>query len=318
MAWLQSKLTISAGPRLNWDIGRNRGVIGSGWNPFLRLRCSLIDESLSKDRVSIYIEPSAPGTSMFCFMIFTPMIVMLPVLYPIAATHAQARGYFFSKNPATGKIDLFHRIKPFRGEEIRVTYEDVTYFGIKFTRDISFENLYTSSFILTFKDGQIFIPNGECFVLSHHVELDFIIAAVNTLISRSMENRIDLNSVILPILSTGRADEHAAIPFAASCMAETRIHSEIFADCTINVGDVREGRELGPGEEGSHTTVSERIPPNIIFTAADSIGPMNLPRNGISSVQSSDIEVEVQEALLIPDMIYRQPYANYDFPNIPY
>ena len=311
-AWLQSKLTIATGPRLNWDIGRNKGVTGSGWNPFLGLRCSLIDESLSKDKVSLYIEPSAPGISMFCFMTLTPMIVMLPVLYPIAATHAQARGYFFSKNPITGKIDLFHRIKPFRGEEIRVVYEDVTYFGIKFTRDISFENLYTSSFVLTFKDGQISIPNGECFVLSHHVELDIIIAAVNALISRSMENRIDLNSVIYPILSTGRADEHAAIPFAASCMAETRNLAETFADCTVNAEAIR-GKNT---EDVEHSLISESLPPNITFTPADSIGPILFPST--IPALSSELDVEVQEALLIPDTIYRQPYARNDFPNIPY
>ena len=178
----------------------------------------------------------------------------------------------------------------------------------RFTRDISFENLYTSFFVLTFKDGQISIPNGECFVLSHHVELDIIIAAVNTLISRSMENRIDLNSVIYPILSTGRADEHAAIPFAASCMAEVRS----LADCTVNAESTRGNN----GEDREHTLLSESLPPNITYTPADSIGPILFP-SSIPAL-SSELDVEVQEALLIPDTIYRQPYARNDFPNIPY
>lgn len=291
MAWFQSKITITSSPRYNWDVARNRGVTRSGWNPFVGLRVSLVDESLSKDRVSIYIEPAAPGTSMFCFMTFTPMLILSPVLCPIAVANSQASGYFFHKNVVTGKIDLFHRVKPFRGEEIRSVFEDVTYFGIKFIRDQAFENLYTSSFVLTFKDGQIRIPNGECFVLSHHVELDSLMDAVNALIARSLESREDLNSVIYPMLSTGRADEITAIPFAASCMAEGREDSLSFADCTVNADQV----EAGTARHAENTTLRTTPPPSCVAGQ------------------------EVQEALLIPDLIQRPPpYATYDFPNVPY
>ena len=341
-AWLQSKITIKSGPRYRWDHNRNRSVLRSGWNPFAGLRVSLIDESLSKERVSIYIEPMAPGTSMLFFMFFTPMLVMLPVLGPLAISNAQARGYFFFKNEVTGKIDLFHRIKPFYGEEIRNTYEDVTYFGIKFTRDISFENLYTSSFVLTFKDGQIKIPNGECFVLSHHVELDFLMDAVNGLIARSMESRDDLNSIVFPMLSTGRADEHAAIPFAASCMVERRGLPDGFADCIFNAEEVEERTGIsGPIDETSPFPEDfHRIPMRTADAGrrVDTSSNVRVDASGMRIdaagriIESSDtastststssshaaVDCPIQEAMLIPDPVYRQPHAPSDFPNIPY
>jgi hypothetical protein len=233
MAWFQSKLAVKENPRLNWDMNRSRGVTRSGWNPLVGLRVSIIDESLSEDKVSVFIEPAAPGTGKLCFMTFTPMIILLPIILPILVSKSTAKAYIFSKNIATGKIDLLYRVKPFRGEEIRVAFEDVTNFGIKFQKDEAFADQFTSCFILTFKDGQVRIPNGECFVLSHMKELNEILEAVNCLIERSLESRQDLNSAIYPLLSTGLADEYAAIPFAASCLLPSE--SSELADCTTSL-----------------------------------------------------------------------------------
>jgi hypothetical protein len=236
--------------------------IRSGWNPFLGLRVSLKDECLSAEKVSIIIEPGAPGSSMCCFMACTPMIILLPMLYPIAVANSQARGYFFYKNSSTGRIDLLYRLKPFMGREIRTEYEDVTYFGVIFSRDEAYENLYTSSFVVTFKNGQIRIPNGECFVLSHNNELDCLMEAVNTLIVRSLEGRHDLNTDVCAMLSTGRADERFDIPFAP-CSVLSRSESQEFAnvsaDC-IHRGEtmaLRGSTSRGSLEEESIATERE-------------------------------------------------------------
>jgi hypothetical protein len=147
MAWFQSKLAVKDNPRLNWDMNRSCGVTRSGWNPLVGLRVSIFDESLSKDKVSIFIEPAAPGTGKLCFMTFTPMIVLLPILLPILVSKSTAKAYIFSKNVDTGKIDLLYRVKPFRDEKIRVVFEDVTNFGIKFQ---GMKHLRTNSRVASF------------------------------------------------------------------------------------------------------------------------------------------------------------------------
>lgn len=287
MSCFQSKLTVKSKPRLNWDVSCNYGVSGSGWNPFAGLRVSVIDESLSKDEIAIYVEPPAPGASMFCFLTITPMIVLLPVMYPIAVSNSSAAAYVFSLNVATGKIDLFNRIKPFRGEEIRTVYEDVTYFGVKFKRDESFENLYTSSFVLTFKDGEIRIPNGESFALSHHLELEAILNAVNGLIARSLERRDDLNCSIYPLLRTGCAEEFIAIPHAFSELLEAQ--SSEFADCTT--ANVIRNETL--------TSQSSSETESIANTSGnETIRISNHPI--LSGEEGPDAEA-IQEAILIPD-----------------
>lgn len=299
MSCFQSRLTVRSSPRLNWDVSCNKGVSSSGWNPFAGLRVSVIDESLSKDEVAIYVEPPAPGASMFCFLTITPMIVLLPVMYPIAVSNSSATAYVFSLNVATGKIDLFNRIKPFRGEEIRTVYEDVTYFGVKFKRDESFENLYTSSFVLTFKDGEIRIPNGECFALSHHLELEAILNAVNGLIARSLERREDLNCSIYPLLRTGCAEEFIAIPLAYSELLEA---SE-YADCTTVI------RNEAMTSQSSIET--EYIANTTGIELRGILGPPSL-----SGEERPEAEA-IQEAILIPDADITLRYRR-EVPDLPY
>lgn len=262
---------------------------------------SIIDESLSKDKVSVFIEPAAPGTGKLCFMTFTPMIVLLPILLPILVSKSTAKAYIFSKNVATGKIDLLYRVKPFRGEEIRVVFEDVTNFGIKFQRDEAFADQFTSFFILTFKDGQVRIPNGECFVLSHMKELNEILEAVNGLIERSLESRNDLNSAIYPLLSTGLADEYAAIPFAASCLLPME-PSEL-ADCTTSLS--RHG--------SSSYQLSAFIRESLVRVL-----PYGSTTNGSGTASQTDSNVDpIQEAIIIPEInvSYRYHRSN-DMPHL--
>ena len=224
---------------------------------------------------------------MFCFLTITPMIVLLPVMYPIAVSNSSATAYVFSLNVATGKIDLFNRIKPFRGEEIRTVYEDVTYFGVKFKRDESFENLYTSSFVLTFKDGEVRIPNGECFALSHHLELETILNAVNGLIARSLERRDDLNCTVYPLLRTGCVEEFIAIPLAFSELLESQ--SSEFADCTT-----------------ANVTRNETLSSQ---SSVETESIANTSRNGAMGISNPPILLgeerhdadAIQEAVLIPD-----------------
>jgi hypothetical protein len=58
------KSKISKSPSLRWGKDDTKGILSSGLNPFKKARISLLDEAQSKNKVSLLIEPSCPGTSM--------------------------------------------------------------------------------------------------------------------------------------------------------------------------------------------------------------------------------------------------------------
>jgi hypothetical protein len=59
-----SKKTCSKTPSLRWGEDETTGISSSGVNPFSRTRISLVDEAQSKNKISLIIEPSAPGSSV--------------------------------------------------------------------------------------------------------------------------------------------------------------------------------------------------------------------------------------------------------------
>jgi hypothetical protein len=58
------KSKISKSPNLRWGKDDTKGILSSGLNPFKKTRISLLDEAQSKNKVSLIIEPSCPGTSV--------------------------------------------------------------------------------------------------------------------------------------------------------------------------------------------------------------------------------------------------------------
>jgi hypothetical protein len=100
-------------PGLKWGSNDHKGVFGSGWNPLRGVNIYFRDESETKDRMWFVIELPAPGITMSGVSLL--MLPCLPLMYKYMASNAVAIGYFFDRNPQTGKVDLLYRLKPFRG-----------------------------------------------------------------------------------------------------------------------------------------------------------------------------------------------------------
>lgn len=196
------KLTTS--PSLSWRNQDSYGVSASGWNPLKGLGVTINDESGTNNRISIFIEPPAPGTGICCMMFCVPFFPFFwPIMCPQLIIRANAHAFIFAQNEA-GVIDLLHRQKPFFGSEIRKTYHDCTHFCAVVTKfreapeEIHDESISQSSFILTYRDGEIRLPTGENFSTTSLGKLNEIADVVNSLIATSMEQRHDLNCNIQP------------------------------------------------------------------------------------------------------------------------
>lgn len=59
-----SRKMISTTPSLRWGKDDTGGITSSGVNPFSSTRISLVDEAQSENKISLIIEPSAPGKSV--------------------------------------------------------------------------------------------------------------------------------------------------------------------------------------------------------------------------------------------------------------
>jgi hypothetical protein len=197
-------ITLSANPCLSWRTEDSKGVGASGWNPLKGLVVSVNDESVTNHKVSIIIEPPAPGRGTCCMMFCVPFFPILwPIMCPTLVTRANAHSYSFEQS-ASGTIDLLHRRKPFFGSEIRNTYNDCTNFRAvverfqQVPREVHYDSISRSYFILTCKDGEIKLPTGENFWGSSLLKLNEIADVVNNLIASSMERRLDLNRNLRP------------------------------------------------------------------------------------------------------------------------
>lgn len=197
-------INLSTSPSLSWRNQDKYGVSVSGWNPLKGLAVTMNDESSTNRKISIFIEPPAPGTGICCMMFCVPFFPFFwPIMCPQLIIRANAHAYIFAQNEA-GVIDLLHRQKPFFGSEIRKSYLDCTHFCAIVTQfreapqEIHDESISQSFFILTFRDGEIRLPTGENFSMTSLGKLNEITDVVNSLISNSMEQRQDLNLNIQP------------------------------------------------------------------------------------------------------------------------
>lgn len=197
-------IKLKSSPSLSWRNQDTYGVSVSGWNPLKGLGVTVNDESGTNRTISIFIEPPAPGTGICCMMFCVPFFPFFwPIMCPQLMLRANAHAFIFSQNEA-GVIDLLHRQKPFFASEIRKTYQDCTHFCAVVTKfreapqEIHDESISQSSFILTFREGEIRLPTGENFSETSLIKLNEITDAVNSLIASSMEQRLDLNCNIQP------------------------------------------------------------------------------------------------------------------------
>ena len=100
-------------PGLKWGPHDHKGVYGSGWNPLRGVNICFKDESLTENRMWFVIELPFPGITMTGVSVL--MLPCIPFMYKQMVTSAVAIGYFFNRDPITGKVNLQYRMKPFQG-----------------------------------------------------------------------------------------------------------------------------------------------------------------------------------------------------------
>jgi hypothetical protein len=124
------KHRLRSEPQLRWGEGEKRGITESGWSPFMKTAVTFMNLSRDYGRMALIIEPRVPsvvsaGLSVLCNSYMPEMGARL-------APNVEAHGFFFVRNPLTGKVDMMHRIKPFTGQhEDRRVYRDCTYFEME-------------------------------------------------------------------------------------------------------------------------------------------------------------------------------------------
>lgn len=107
----------------------------------------------------------------------------------------------------SGKIDMIHRAKPFRGKEERNAYRDCTYFGMSDERhkDGNSDHLVDDCmFTLTSGYSDKLFPMGIKYCPSSYNDFAVIIGAINAFI-HSVQGDIDIdaNSRVYPLFCTG-------------------------------------------------------------------------------------------------------------------
>jgi hypothetical protein len=113
-------------PRLRWGEQDKGGIGASGWSPSWRTTVTFVSNTMTSGRVTLIIEPSL-GVISSCCLPFWPMIGSY-----LRMRGVEAQGFFFVRNPITGKVDVMHRVKTLRKEkEERRVYRDCTFVAIK-------------------------------------------------------------------------------------------------------------------------------------------------------------------------------------------
>lgn len=97
---ISREVITSATTHLRWGENDDMGVTSSGWNPFNDVNVCYTDQSATEAKISIIIEPPAPGTALSIAAVLC--VPYWPLLCEAVSYRAEAHGYFFSKNPITG------------------------------------------------------------------------------------------------------------------------------------------------------------------------------------------------------------------------
>ena len=94
----------STKPNLRWREEDSKGVTGSGWSPFKGANLYFLDETDSKAKISLIIEPAAPG--VFYSIAGVLCVPCWPYFCKGVSSKAEAHGYFFELNPETGQLTM--------------------------------------------------------------------------------------------------------------------------------------------------------------------------------------------------------------------
>ena len=93
-------ITSCAEPHLRWGDRDIHGVTSSGWNPFRGANVCFKDETSTKDKITLIIEPPAPGAGLSVAALLC--VPYWPIICHAIACKSEAHGYFFEKNKETG------------------------------------------------------------------------------------------------------------------------------------------------------------------------------------------------------------------------
>lgn len=90
-------------PQLQWEDKDNEGITASGWKPREKGHIFFKDESTTKGKITLIMEPPTPGTSVSFSILVCDQY--LPMCCPTTVSRSVAHGYFFEKNAITGIVD---------------------------------------------------------------------------------------------------------------------------------------------------------------------------------------------------------------------
>lgn len=96
-------ITSSGEPLLRWGNLDIHGVTSSGWNPLRGANVCFKDETETKDKITLIIEPPAPGAGYSLAAVLC--VPYWPIIYHEVASRSEAHGYFFEKNKETGNFE---------------------------------------------------------------------------------------------------------------------------------------------------------------------------------------------------------------------
>lgn len=171
-------------PTLNWNINNQQGVFNSGWNPLKGINICFRDESEPRGLMWIVIEINSPIFKRGLSLTSTPNI---PMLCNDAQDDIIAYGYFFEKDPVTKKINMMLRIKPFRGRERMITYQNCQYFGLDYDEILEgsvFQNqhIIQSRFTLSNEWQDKALCTGVNLLHKHFRDFKYVVDVINDFI----------------------------------------------------------------------------------------------------------------------------------------
>ena len=171
-------------PILNWDISNQQGVFNSGWNPLKGVNVCFRDESESRGLMWIVIEINS---SIFRRGLSLTSAPNIPFLCDDAKDDIIAYGYFFEKDPVTRKINMMLRVKPFRGRERVVVYQNCQYFGLDYDEILegdvfSNKRILQSRFTLSNEWQDKALCTGVNFLYKNFQDFKYVVDAINDFI----------------------------------------------------------------------------------------------------------------------------------------
>lgn len=178
----------SSQPRLTWSDSNKKGILESGWDPTMGTKVSFVSEN---SKIGLIVEPETPSAGLLSPESCGGLSCWSYWYHVTVPSQWEAHGLFFAVDPTTGKVDLIHRVKPFRGKELeRRTYKNCTFIGIGSEKsDDKSSPMYgkeESVFVVSTEYCDKVIPTGVDVLHKGLAEYACMIDAINDWIEQSV------------------------------------------------------------------------------------------------------------------------------------